>query len=292
VLDRVGGRCGTGTVRAESCQAIGSRDVPNLVQGVKDVLRRRIGIWVLYEWRNRVLLARPGRRFRRFESTEVERLKAQLGPLPHHEVSVVIATYRRPELLRAAVASALAQTGDIGVVVVDDGGGLPDLPDDPRLVAVSLARNTHTAGVVRNVGIHLTDSTYLAFLDDDNTWYPEHLTVALRALRDDADLVYTSVRRVRADGTELDTLDRNFVRREFADAAFVDLNSLVVRRTRRTYFSRLPRDRHTLPAEDWEFVYRVSGRARVRHLPEVTVRYLVNEESYYTNWPTDDVRPA
>ncbi len=253
---------------------------------VKRVLRARFGIWVLYEARNRVLLAPAGRRLRRLEDAEVTRLRSALGPLPLLPVTVIVPTYRRPELLVAAVRSALAQTVACTVIVIDDGGGLPELPDDPRLVAVSLTRNTHTVGVVRNVGIRLTDSPYVAFLDDDNTWTPDHLESALEALdADHADLVYTAVERVRADGTTLDVLSREFSRREVTDASgFVDLNAVVVRRSPRVHFSRLPRGRQTLPAEDWEFVHRLSRRLRVRHLPRVTVRYLVNRESYYSDW--------
>ncbi len=49
-------------------------------------------------------------------------------------------------------------------------------------------------------------------------------------------------------------------------------------------FSRLPRVRSTLPKEDWEFVYRIAKRRPVEHVPVTTVRYLVNEDSYYTDW--------
>ncbi|MCZ9339840.1 glycosyltransferase family 2 protein, partial [Streptomyces sp. TRM76130] len=108
---------------------------------------------------------------RRIEDAETRRLAADLPAPPTALVATVIATHRRPEALRAAVRSALAQTvRDQVVIVVDDGAGLPGLPDDPRLSAVSLSRNTGVAGVVRNVGIRLTRSRYVAFLDDDNLW--------------------------------------------------------------------------------------------------------------------------
>src|SRR5262249_25573705 len=132
----------------------------------------------------------------------------------HALVATIVPTYRRPEQLRSAVRSALAQTiTDHVVVVVDDGAGLPDLPADPRLWACSLSANTAVAGVVRNVGIRLTSSTYVAFLDDDNEWEPNHLEVALSALERRGsdpsrgpDLVYTALRRSLPDGRPLDVL--------------------------------------------------------------------------------------
>ena len=134
----------------------------------KRLLRRHVGIWVIYEARNRLLMARSALRWRRFEDAEVARLRRLLPARDRALVATVVATYGRPELLRQAVDSVLAQTmTDQVVIVVDDGSGeLPELPLDPRLTVVSLSCNTKVLGVVRNVGIRLTDSDYIAFLDD------------------------------------------------------------------------------------------------------------------------------
>jgi Glycosyl transferase family 2 len=245
---------------------------------------------VVLELRNKVVLGHTALASRRAEDAEVARLAGQLHPLPPARVATVIATYRRPELLARAVRSALAQTvHDQAVIVVDDAGGLPELPADPRLRACSLSANTGVAGVVRNVGIRLTRSTYVAFLDDDNEWEPHHLEVALAALEDGpADkrpgIVYTAVRRSLPDGQVLDTMSTPFDRRLLARESYVDTNALVIRRSPGLRFSRLSRSREVRPIEDWELVYRLSRRQRVRHVPVPTVRYLVNPDSYWTDW--------
>ncbi|MGQ0779034.1 MAG: glycosyltransferase family 2 protein [Pseudonocardiales bacterium] len=253
---------------------------------VRRKLRSTFGLWPMHEARNRALLGYRVPALRRLESAEVARLALLLDGRNSARVVTVMPTYRRPELLLHAVASALAQTiTDHLVVVVDDGGGLPPLPSDPRLVAVSLSRNTGVAGLVRNVGIRLTRSPFLAFLDDDNRWRPDHLAHALAGLDRGADLVYTAMSRYRPDGSLLDVVSRPFDRRALADSSWaVDTNSIVVRRDPDVLFSRLPRVKSTLPGEDWEFVHRISKRRMVEHIPEQTVQYLVNEASYYTRW--------
>jgi hypothetical protein len=249
----------------------------------RKALRERFGLWPMHEAKSKLVLGRHAAALRRFEDAEVARLRL---PLPPALVATVMPTYKRPRLLVAAVESALAQTvTDQRVIVVDDGAGLPALPDDPRLSAVSLSRNSAVLGLVRNVGMRLTDSRYIAFLDDDNTWRPDHLENALAALGSGADLVYSAVERRRADGTVLDVLSEPFDRKTFADAdPYVDANSIVLRREPTVLFSRLPRTKTTFPKEDWEFVWRAARTRVVRHVPEPTVRYLVNPESYYTDW--------
>jgi hypothetical protein len=268
-------------------------DRKTLIRPVKRVLRRHFGWLPLYELRNKVRYGHTVPRVWLFERAEVRRLRAVVAQGgPPSLVTTVIPTYRRPDGLVAAVRSALGQTvRDHRVIVVDDGGGLPaDLPDDPRLCAVSLARNTAVLGVVRNIGIRLANSHFVAFLDDDNLWEPNHLEIALRELtaakagRGGLSGVYTAMRRVFPDGRELDVLSVPFDRRAAREDGFLDANAFVAHRSRALWFSRLRRDRGVLPREDWATLYRYSRRHTIRHIPVPTVRYLVNPATYYTVW--------
>jgi len=245
---------------------------------------------VLLELRNKLLLWPHAAALRRFENREVARLSAVLAP-PEARVAVVITTYRRPELLLAAVRSVLAQSvADLAVVVVDDGGGmLPPFPPDPRLAVCTLSANTGVPGVARNVGIRLTKSEYVAFLDDDNEWETRHLEVALQVLeRGDAGkpagLVYTALRRCLPDGRTHDVLSVEFDRGKLGFDNFVDTNAMVIRRFRGLRWSRIPRSRGVTPAEDWELAYRLSRTVRAEHVNSATVRYRMNPGSHFNDW--------
>jgi glycosyltransferase involved in cell wall biosynthesis len=262
-------------------------------RSVKRILRRRYGWLPLYELRNKVLLAHTVPGVWRFETSEVRRLRRLLPGGPPPLVTTIIPTYKRADSLAAAVRSALAQSvTEHLVIVVDDGGGqIPPLPEDPRVFVAALRRNTAVLGVVRNVGIRLARSPFVAFLDDDNTWEPEHLATALAALETRPshpayrlDAIYTALRRVTPDGREMDILSVPYDRRLARERAFLDANAFVARRSRALRFSRLRRDRGVLPREDWASLYRYARRHRIAHVPEPTVRYLVNPDTYYTVW--------
>lgn len=266
---------------------------PLILRTAKRILRRRFGWLPLYELRNKVLLAHTVPKLWLFETSEVRRLRKLMPHVAPSLVTSIIPTYNRADTLRAAVESALAQTvADNLVIVVDDGGGqIPPLPEDPRVVAVSLRRNTAVVGVVRNVAIRLTSSPFIAFLDDDNTWEPEHLATALAALEARPktpayrlDGVYTALRRVTPDGREMDVLSVPYDRKLAREEAFLDTNAFVGRRSRALRFSRLRRKRGVLPREDWDLFYRFSRRHHIAHVPVPTVRYLVNPNTYFTDW--------
>jgi glycosyltransferase involved in cell wall biosynthesis len=101
------------------------------------------------------------------------------------DVSVVIPTRDRPELLAQALRSVLTQEGvTMEVVVVDDG----DQETATRVAASSSdARvrvlRTSTRGVsgARNLGVGSATGNWIAFLDDDDVWAPEKLMRQLEA---------------------------------------------------------------------------------------------------------------
>jgi hypothetical protein len=252
----------------------------------------------VYESRNKVLGAPAAFNNLRFQREEVRRLGRQVlnGGRVEARVLVVIPTFKRPDGVVRAIESVLSQTfGELAIVVVDDGAGLPaELPSDPRLTAVSLSRNTATLGLVRNVAIHLANSEFIAFLDDDNVWTHDHVATAIGTLEGDSSLgaVYTSLSRRRPDGSELDVLGMPFDRGLLRWQPYVDANSVVVRRSSNVDFSVVPRNKSTLPKEDWDYVWRLSRRAKIAHIPSVTVHYTVNPDSYYTSWNGWGAKPG
>ena len=128
-------------------------------------------------------------------------------------VRVFLCTYRRPQLLRRALSSLLAQTHADWFCELHN-----DAPDDdtPRTILRELAPNdprfayhahTHNWGAVATFNHAFTGGSepYAALLEDDNWWDAAFLHTAVSALefRPDASLVWANMRlwQEQPDGT-------------------------------------------------------------------------------------------
>jgi glycosyltransferase involved in cell wall biosynthesis len=109
------------------------------------------------------------------------------------DVSVIIPTRDRWQLLPIALGCALRQVGvSLEVVVVDDGSrrSSPDL-EMLRDRRVRLVRHQAPRGVAaaRNTGADVATGTWLAWLDDDDLWAPDKLAQQLD-VAENATMVY------------------------------------------------------------------------------------------------------
>jgi glycosyltransferase involved in cell wall biosynthesis len=102
-------------------------------------------------------------------------------------VTVIIPTYKREEKLERALDSILGQTyKNLEILVIDDNG---KGSDNQQKVELLLARYLKAenpffyvvndvnmgAALTRNKGIRLAKGEYIAFIDDDDEYYPEKI---------------------------------------------------------------------------------------------------------------------
>lgn len=130
--------------------------------------------------------------------------------MTYPQLSIIIPTHNRPQLLPIAVKSALAQTySNLEVVVVDDASDtVADLPDDPRLRIMRLAQGVGGAGA-RNIGTQAARGRWVTYLDDDDCLLPTMAEVSLAAIaatpETDPVAVISGLRKVNERGDVLST---------------------------------------------------------------------------------------
>jgi hypothetical protein len=103
------------------------------------------------------------------------------------EVTVVVPTHNRADILGLTLRTVLAQRGvDLHVVVVDEASTdhtatvIEGLGDE-RVEVVRNATPRGTAGA-RNAGLEVVSTPWVAFCDDDDLWSPDKLSAQLAAV--------------------------------------------------------------------------------------------------------------
>lgn len=106
-------------------------------------------------------------------------------------VSVIVPTFNRPEQLLEAIQSIEAQTfRRFEIIVVNDAGVDVRPLLQSRIEAGHLRYFLHSQNkglaATRNTGLREARGQYIAYLDDDDILYPQHLKTLLTAFRDPA----------------------------------------------------------------------------------------------------------
>ena len=95
-------------------------------------------------------------------------------------VSVILPTYNRADMLSRALQSIISQTyQDFEIIVVNDAGENVDyiintLHHQDKIYSITHEVNKGLAAA-RNTGIRAARGKYIAYLDDDDIFYPRHL---------------------------------------------------------------------------------------------------------------------
>ncbi len=118
-------------------------------------------------------------------------------------VSIIMPSYNTATLIAASLDSVFQQTfHDYEAIIVNDGS--PDTPDLERVLQpylqehadqiVYLRQENKRAAGARNTAIKHARGEFLAFLDSDDTWLPEHLSAQMKLFNDDPalDLAYAN----------------------------------------------------------------------------------------------------
>lgn len=132
-------------------------------------------------------------------------------------VSIVIPTYKRPDIIVRAVESALSQSyPNIEIIVVDDND--PSFPErkstekvmeqysnNPKVMYIQHERNKN-GSAARNTGWKHAHGEYITYLDDDDELSPQKIEKqvdCLESLDDSWGACYTAYHIIRPDGSIL-----------------------------------------------------------------------------------------
>lgn len=120
-------------------------------------------------------------------------------------VSVIIPTYNSAKYLHECLESVFQQSYPrIEIIVVDDGStdNTKELLSGVESRIKHISIQNHGAGVARNFGILAASGKYLAFLDSDDIWHKDKISLQVAALENfNADIVYCGVKEFFQNGS-------------------------------------------------------------------------------------------
>lgn len=200
-------------------------------------------------------------------------------------VSIIVATYNRPETLPDCLRSILGQTyPNLEIVVVNDAG-----IDVSAIIKSLNAKGTiqyvehpvnRGLAAARNTGIATAKGKYIAYLDDDDVYYPEHIETLVGALETcDYRVAYTDAYR----GHQRTVDGRKIVsKRDLPYSYDFDFDHILTRN-----FIPVPCilhekscledvgnfDESLAVLEDWDLWIRLSRKHPFRHIRKVTCEF-------------------
>jgi len=201
------------------------------------------------------------------------------------KVSVIIPTFNRPDRLRTALTSVLAQEyRDFQIIVVNDGATpveavIAAFNHDGRITLINHDRNRGLAAS-RNTGLRHATGTYVCYLDDDDRFLPDHLrTLVTQFETSDCKVAYTDAWRVHEQivGETISEISRD---RPYADefnphqlliGNYIPVLCVMHARTcldEVGYF-----DESLFVHEDWDLWIRMATRYPFTHIPKTTAEF-------------------
>lgn len=130
-----------------------------------------------------------------------------MSDLPTPLITIIIATYNKSDVLYYAIKSVLWQTLTdfdcwiVGDACTDDSESVVASFEDPRLNWFNLAENSGYQSEPNNEGLRRAKGKYIAYLNHDDLWLPNHLQVLVDNIeRTQADFVYSIAELITAYG--------------------------------------------------------------------------------------------
>lgn len=198
-------------------------------------------------------------------------------------VSVIIPAYGRPDFLSISIDSALQQTLKPCEIIVVDDCSPADLSPIVKQYgsAIRYDRLTRNRGAngARNHGVGLAVGELVAFLDDDDIWFPDKLErqVALLTSRPGAEACLCGWKKQDKPGNRKHRQETRVhqvteVRPDllFRGNVFCGMSGLVARRE---VLLSEPFDEDLPNGQDWDMYIRLSKRTPIAYVPAALFMY-------------------
>ena len=204
-------------------------------------------------------------------------------------VSGVISAYGRPELLREAIESALAQTRPLDELIVVDDHSPHDLSAivaayGERVRYLRLPTN-RGANAARNAGVAAARGDVVAFLDDDDQWCPPKIEHQLARIAAGYEACLCGWQHLGGSFRSLRAVDEIDEAQLRVGNSFCGTSGLVARRA---ILHEVPFDEQIRQGDDWDLYIRLARRRPLAYVRLPLLLYRHGDHSSMTQPKRDD----
>ena len=203
-----------------------------------------------------------------------------LSNTPPPQISVIIPTYNRPKLLKEALLSLKNQTfKDFETIVVNDGGDktAEKIIKEVKLPKIRYYYTSHRGPTYAlNRGLEMARGKYIAFLDDDDIFYPKHLELLYQRLEQEKSpaIAYSNVKINYYKGDKLIKTEIRRIEKINSEKAIIkSINTPIM--VSRKCFEQVGKFMEALAMDGWikEMWFRLYKSFLFYHVDEITYEY-------------------
>ena len=207
--------------------------------------------------------------------------------------SIILPTFNRSQYLQRAINSVLNQSySNWELVIVNDGSTddtdalLRAYQNDPKIIIV----NSDHVGCAssRNLGLSLSQGTYITYLDDDNYYDPNYLQIIIDHLQSQPEKL-TAYGYLASKEHDKKSVNREFDRTKLLHFNYIDMNVFVHHRS--LYLSLGGMDERLTRLIDYELVLRYTENHKPLYISKAIVHYervpgdaISKQAMLYSNW--------
>jgi len=212
-----------------------------------------------------------------------------------YAVSVIMVTYNRPEkILQASIESVLDQNfNDFELIIVNNGGSksIKNYVDSFKSQKIKYIRlpNPKTIAGARNEGVLSAQGKYIAYLDDDDIFYPNHFEIMVNALRSTKKEFFYASTLCLLGVVKDDTFkrskrdfvwDKKFNKSKLAWKLYFSVSSVMHKKD--IYMDVGLFNEELELTEDWEFWLRCAAHHDFGHVSKITSEYRVADKGSFS----------
>ncbi len=203
------------------------------------------------------------------------------------EVSVIIPTYQRIDKISPTISSVLNQSfSDLEIIIVNDGEddkSLLEILDNFNDHRIHYLRNQRKKGSngTRNTGFHNANGRYIAFLDDDDIWYPDKIQKQINKFNEsskDIGVVYCGYEIISTstDGYTINIFPhrKGNISEDIISGNFIGSPTPLIKKD--LLNEAEPYDENLKSAQDWDLWIGLSVKTEFEYVDEILAKYLLH----------------